>query len=173
MKTNNNKGFSYVEMLMVLAVMAIMIGMVTISIGTINRNTVARTSEKLESLSNKARTSALTKGSQNGYLNLCEVGNGVYVYVGEMLTNPADVKSKGEKICSAEYEVLIKFLGTDYTSSKDKAIHRWAFKQSTGGIIGTIDSSTPVSGSVVVRKKSNTIKQSAFQIYWMTGKTFR
>ena len=144
MKTNNNKGFSYVEMLMVLAVMAIMIGMVTISIGTINRNTVARTSEKLESLSNKARTSALTKGSQNGYLNLCEVGNGVYVYVGEMLTNPADVK-----------------------------IHRWAFKQSTGGIIGTIDSSTPVSGSVVVRKKSNTIKQSAFQIYWMTGKTFR
>ena len=174
MRAKNNKGFSYVEMIMVLAVMAIMIGMVTISIGTVNRNTVYRTSEKLESLSNKARTNALAKGKDNGYLNICEVGGGVYVYVGEMVSDPNVVRSKGEKICSSDYEVGIQFLGTGLTWTRDKAVHRWAFKQTTGGIIdGGDPASCPATAKVVVRKKNNTVKQSAFQIWWMTGKSFR
>lgn len=167
MRANNNKGFSYVEMLMVLAVMAIMLGMVTISIGTINRNTISRSSERLESLLNKARTSALTKGKEKGFMNFVEYGNGVFVYVGEQVDDPAEVRKKGEKICSSEYEILFKFGGTSFTSSKDKAVHRVGFQQSTGGVLGNLD------GSFVVRKKNNTTKQSAFQVYGLTGKTYR
>ena len=102
MRRTNNKGFSYVEMLMVLAIMAIMIGMVTISVGLISRNTVSRTLEKVESLCNRTRINALTKGSTQGYLNMAQFSDGVYAYVGEMVMddNIDKIREKGERICS-------------------------------------------------------------------------
>ena len=163
MNAKNNNGFSYVEMLMVLAIMAIMIGMVTISIGLVGRTNVSRTSEKLESLVNKARTNALTKGKQNGFLNVVEVDGAVYAYVGEMIADdmPEAVKEKGEKLCSADLEIKM----VESTTTADKKVHRIGFKQSTGGLLG---------GSVTVLvKKKNTTKTSSFSIYNQTGKTWR
>ena len=163
MKTNQNKGFSYIEMLMVLAIMAIMIGLVTISIGLINRNTVSRTLEKVETLCNKTRINALTKGSKNGYLNLAEFSDGVYAYVGEMVDddNINKIREKGDKICSKDYEIITNFVGLGSTA--DCQIHRIAFKQSTGGVIGGLN------GRVIVKKK-NTTKTESFGIYRETGK---
>ena len=173
MRKNNNKGFSYVEMLMVLAIMAIMIGLVTISVGMIGRNTVSRTLEKVETLCNKARTKALTKGSDQGYLNLAQFNDGVYAYVGEMIDDAHrdKIRAEGEKICSKDYEV-----GTNFTNNSDPdntpglwtgdgGIHRVAFLQSTGGVIGGL------SGRVMVRKKDKK-KVESFGIYGQTGKTY-
>ena len=161
----NNKGFSYVEMLMVLAIMAIMIGLVTISVGLIGRTTVSRIADKMESLCNQARTNALTKGSDQGYLNIAQIGGNVYAYVGEMIAddNADAVRSKGDKICTAEYEIMTNFVGLGSTS--DGQVHRVAYKQSTGGVIGGL------SGRIIVKKK-NTTKVESFGIYGQTGKVY-
>ena len=82
MNKTNNKGFSYVEMIIVLAIMGIMVGFLSISISTNYRNEVSRTAEKFESRVNQARTSALTKGTANGYLNIAYVDKAYYTYVG-------------------------------------------------------------------------------------------
>lgn len=165
MRRTNNKGFSYVEMLMVLAIMAIMIGMVTISVGLISRNTVSRTLEKVESLCNRTRINALTKGSTQGYLNMAQFSDGVYAYVGEMVMddNIDKIREKGEKICSKDYEIMTNFVGLGSTS--DGGIHRIGYKQSTGGVIGGL------SGRVIVKKK-NTTKTESFGIYGQTGKIY-
>ncbi len=166
--SRNNRGFSYVEMIIVLAILAIMVAMVTITIGTNNRNNVSRASEKLESLVNKARINALTKGTSNGYLNLAIVDGSVYAYVGEALPadQPSAVKShvlngkvvSGEKICSANLSIQLN--GT----VSDTAVNRIGFLQSTGGL---------GSGSPVVMVMHGTNSSSTFQIYPATGKTYR
>lgn len=161
----NNKGFSYVEMLMVLAIMAIMIGLVAISVGLIGRTTVSRVADKMETLCNKARTNALTKGSDAGWLNIAQVNGAVYAYVGEKIAddNPQAVKDKGDKICSSEYEIITNFSGAATIGTSDGQVHRIPFKQSTGGI--------GMSGRVIVKKK-NTNKTESFGIYGQTGKVY-
>jgi len=173
MRRTNNKGFSYVEMLMVLAIMAILIGLVTLSVGVIGRNTVSRTLEKVETLCNKARTNALTKGTSSGYLNIAQFNDGVYAYVGEMIEddNKDKIRKDGEKICSKEYEIGTNFSNNDDPDNTvglwtgDGGIHRVAFVQSTGGVIGGL------SGRVMVRKKDK-IKVESFGIYGQTGKVY-
>ena len=167
MRKNNNKGFSYVEMLMVLAIMAIMIGLVTISVGLIGRTTVSRVADKMESLCNKARTNALTKGSNQGWLNLAQTGGQVYAYVGEKIADDdvASVKAKGEKICSSDYEIITNFSGSATIGTSDGKVHRIPYLQSTGGVIGGM------SGRIIVKKK-NSNKTESFGIYGQTGKVY-
>jgi prepilin-type N-terminal cleavage/methylation domain-containing protein len=165
----NNKGFSYVEMLMVLAIMAIMIGLVTISVGLIGRTTVSRVCDKVESLCNKARTQALTKGSSQGYLNMVQLNGNVYAYVGEMVAddNAAYIREHGEKICSSDYEIITNVSGASTgVGTSDGQIHRIMFKQSTGGIgYGGIGHQ-----AVIIVKKKNSNKTESFSIYSQTGK---
>ena len=164
----HNEGYSYVEMLMVLAIMAIMVGMVTVSVGLVNRNTAARTSEKLETLANKARTYALTKGKNKGCLNIAEYNGDVYAYVGERIPNSQtdQVKEKGSKICNGQYEVIVSGKSTCPSGGAEKEVLHIGFKQSTGGI----DSA---DGNVVVVKKKGTTKSNSFTIYTQTGKIKR
>jgi len=139
----NNKGFSYVEMVIVIGIMALMVGMITISIGTANRNRVNRAAESLETVVDKARVSAMTKGATRGYLNIAKDGNSIYAAVGEQLFTVADVKAKGEKICTGK--VYIDFrspnnptnLGAGfhdvYSSETSSGVYSLGFKQVSGG----------------------------------------
>lgn len=140
---NNNKGFSYVEMIVVIGIMALMVAMITISIGTVNRNRVNRASEAMESMVKNARVSAMTKGATYGYLNVAKDGSAIYAAVGEQLFTVADVKAKGEKICTGK--VYIDFrspnnplnLGAgfhdDYSSETSTGVYSLGFKQVSGG----------------------------------------
>ena len=166
MKANQNKGFSYIEMLMVLAIMAIMIGMITISIGTVKRNTALRASEKLETLVNKARVNALTKGTAHGYVNVALYEGAYYAYVGERV--PADldndgslesrkyVKEHGDKICNENATIYFNGLVKNN-------VNHIQFKQATGGLVGTSDTISVVCGNT----------SSVFRIKPQTGKTYR
>ena len=160
MNRNSNKGFSYLEMMVVLGVMAIIIGLVSVSIGLVGRTNALRASEKLETLANKARTSALSRGDKKGVLNIASSGGNIYAYVGESSDDPEFVRSKGELICNDKIEVEIK-AGT-LLKVKDGVLHV-RFKQSSGGLQG---------GDInVIVKKGNT--SSRFRIYGTTGKTER
>ncbi len=163
-----NDGFSYVEMLLVLAIIAIMIGFVTVSIGIVNRNNVARTSEKMESLAHAARTSALTKGGS--WLNIASVDGKIYAYIGESLDKqPNEVKKKGEKICNNDLVITVSgsYGGTTSDTVEEEGVQsakvlRIYFKQSTG--------SPSSETTIIVQKKNNNLKQSSFHIDNVTGK---
>ena len=177
---NNNKGFSYVEMIVVVAIMALMVGMITISIGMVGRNKVNRASEKLESMIDKARVSAMTKGTKKGFLNITVVGNDVYAYAGEQVFTAADVKNKGEKIC--DKKVCLDFKKSDggggfafeYSTDPSKAgegasfpaIYSLNFEQVTGG------PKDRQMRNVVVRDESDT-KSITFNIERLSGRVSR
>lgn len=79
----NNQGFSYVELILVIAIMAIVIGIITLSMGLVSRSNVNRGADKLENTLNQARTASMAKGYRNGALTiLCQDGK-YYYYVGD------------------------------------------------------------------------------------------
>ena len=163
-RPSNDKGFSYVEMILVLGIMTIMLAMITISMGTIRRNNVLRTAEKMETLVNKARNTALTKGTANGVLNVAKIDNDVYAYVGTGISelnegNINTFKVKGEKICSSDITIIINGVSTDSGS-----VAQIGFKQSTGGLDSTLD------GTIMVLKGT---RSSTFRIHYLTGKIYR
>lgn len=159
MKGNSNRGMSYVEIIIVFAIGAIMIALVTISIGTVSRTNVNRTAEKVQSLVNQARVSALTHGTANGYLNIAVEGNSVYGYVGESVSDTLTVREKGEKICPSDVQIIVT------GGTVNGAVTQLQFQQSTGGIVST----NPAPLVTVMVKKDN-FESSTFQVYKQTGK---
>ena len=164
MKQASNKGFSLFEMVAVIAVATLMTLFITISIGTNIRNQALRTGEKLESLINQARTSALVKGTPNGYLNIVYVDGAYYTYIGEEIkggengeANKKTVKSKGKKLCDGGIDIYIA--GDNIKNEPD--VRYLSFKQSSGGLVAGIDISVRVA-------KGNT--SSTMIVDYVTGK---
>ena len=85
---DNNKGFSYVELILVLAIMAIMIAMIGISYGLVTRNNVSKACAKMESVFNTARITSLSKGSEQGALNLKQENGIIYYGIGKYDPDP-------------------------------------------------------------------------------------
>lgn len=179
MKKINNKGFSYVEMIVVLGIMALMVGMITFSYGMINRNNVNRASETLESMAKQARVNAMTKGTSNGYLTIAKVDNDIYAAVGPQYTTVADIKKNGEKVCSSNVRVEMWDLtspGTKTLTGNTGVTYFYIqFEQVSGGI----KSSAGYSGTVNTTKSmarfircvsKNGGKEAEFKILGNTGK---
>ena len=162
----NNKGFSYVEMIIVLAIMMIMVGFLTISIGTNRRNEVARAAEKFESRVNQARVAALTKGNaNNGHLNIAFVDGAYYTYVGEEVTDINLVKAKGEKLCNGNVHVTIA--GPINAASP---YARLKFKQSSGGLVDAYGNDFTMDLNIMFEKNLSSVHYS---IDGLTGKIER
>lgn len=164
-KRNPNAGLSLFEMVAVIAVIAIMIGITTISISTVNRNEVFRTEEKLESLINKARVTALTKGTKNGSLYIANTAGAYYSYVGDASTfeggaSADNIKKYGDKLCSAKVNIVY---GTDIIGAG--SVVKIGFKQSTGGLDGG-------ASTILVQDGREKIKSATIRIYSETGKIY-
>lgn len=164
MMKNRNKGFSYVEMIIVLAIMGVMVALLSITVGTVNRNSALRASEQLESYVNSARTNALTKGTSHGVLSIATDSRGVYAYVGEKQYTVDNVKNKGNKICNGKVEVSINGASSNLMYVE--------FKQSTGGLTDAMISANPLGVDYVEVKTKNGTTISTFKVYTM-GKVLR
>ena len=169
---SNNSGFSYVEMIIALAILSIMVAMITISIGTVHRNTVSRTSEKLESMVNSARTKALTRGSKEGYLCIAPIDGKIYTFVGDVskLKNGTNfdrdlMLKNGNELCSSSYIVTVSGATTDPSSDDYSELITIQFVQSTGAVKDNADK------TVIVKKNNG--PTITFNIYGLTGKTWR
>lgn len=137
----NNKGFSLFEMVLVIAIVAIMGLFIGISVSTVSRNDVLRTSERLQTMVNKARVNAMAKGSANsngttfggnGWINIAKSGGSYYASVGEYSEDPEFVKKNGEKIGNGKLTIYVA--GTeDEDMVSDTVVRHMGFKQSTGG----------------------------------------
>ena len=98
MKTNN-KGFSYVEFILVIAIMAILVGLTALSMGLVARTNVTRGAEKLYSSLSQARSASLAKGTLRGALVISYDGSKYYCYVGDP-SNPNMMELREELVTS-------------------------------------------------------------------------
>lgn len=174
MKRNrNNKGFSYVEMIVVLGIMSIMTAFIALTLGTVNRNNVRRASESIQSKMNEARVSAMSKGTQRGYLMIARYNNNIYTYVGqgidpttgELYTAEA-ISKRGEKLCSPKLNITVA--GQEMNGDVGNVVYL-QFKQSTGGLNNC---SGTISGNQVTVKVANDkdTTVSSFKIFTQSGK---
>lgn len=112
-----NKGISYVELILVIAIMAILSGLISISIGTINGNNVSKAADIAASAINEARISSLTKGSNLGYVSFAVRNGNYYYYVGKSAT-VSDISASDfgwNKVCNGTVDVY--FSEEDPTTS--------------------------------------------------------
>lgn len=132
----NNKGLSYVEMIIVLAISSILIGMTTITMGTVNRANINRASERLETAFNEARTSAMVYGTSKGCLNITNVNNVLYYNIGPEISdlNPVDFNNQTWIKFAQNPIFLISGSASDIILNGDT--YTWKFKQSTGELLG-------------------------------------
>ncbi len=96
---DNNKGLSYVELILVMAIMAILIGVISLSVGLVSRTNVTRGVEKLSSTFTQARTTSMARGNTNGKLEISYDGSSYYYYVGN-LSSPNKEQLKVEFLSS-------------------------------------------------------------------------
>ena len=134
MKSYSNKGFSYIELLLVISIMTLMVGFSAIGIGTVNRNNVNRAGDKVYTSINSGRSSALTNGTANGWCNFTVKNGNLYCCCGPRITNVSTTafnSTNWEKICTKA--IKLKY-GTHTLGEGD--VLSLNFKQSTGEYIG-------------------------------------
>lgn len=78
----NNKGFSYVEMILVLAIIAILIAMIGLSMGLVSRTNISKATSNLESAMNRARTTSMARGSDDGAIKITNIDGWYYYSIG-------------------------------------------------------------------------------------------
>ncbi len=161
----NNKGFSYVELIIVLAILAVLIGMVSISMGLISRTNVAKAADKLENTLNQARTTAMARGSSQGSIKIRCGNDGWYYY---SVGNGEEVK-----LVSTQATISLSYTDTsggsasvvtsELTSGGAVTI---SFNQSTGAF-NTIPGTTYYWENIKIQ---NGDKVAEIKLYPHTGK---
>ncbi len=139
-----HKGITYVELIIVISIMAIMAGFVTISMGTVYRNSVSRAADSLESAAKEARNTALSKGTENGCLNLLYENGKLFAYVGKEVKSATELKSNNYSVIAQGLDskggIHVKYHDEDGGDYQDTplsgTLYCIKFKQSTGECIG-------------------------------------
>ena len=163
----NNKGMSYVELLLVLAIMAILIAVASLTIGLISRANVSRGAEKLASTFNQARSVSMARGTSNGVLEITFDGSNYYYYVGSS-TDP-DKEDMKVKFISSPAVVTYALDSAPTTQIPMGTMIKVEYDQSSGSIKRCIDA----SGNVVSFHSitlTNEDKSATIRIYSATGK---
>ncbi len=83
MRKGNNKGFTLVEMMIVLGISAIILTIVVFSYNVINNANVQKSARRLENVIRIARTRCMTKGTKRGELKLYQQNGNIYAVIGE------------------------------------------------------------------------------------------
>lgn len=84
----NNTGFTLMEMLVAMAISAILIGMVTVTIAVVNNADASKAARALNAAIGQARTESMSKGTDAGQLTLSMVDGALYYQIGDPTTAP-------------------------------------------------------------------------------------
>ncbi len=165
---SNNKGFSLVELIVVVLIMAIIAGAGIMAFSVIDRNRPDATAKKVADAMKQARVNALALEN-----NLTAISGGyktdVYakiykkasthdIYVDVIhsernfdgaLTGDEKVLSS-TKVCSDDLKIEVRDATNSLGSVGSDTIYIY-FKKSTGGVAGVMVNSTPKSGAKVIR----------------------
>lgn len=126
-----NKGFSLVEILVVIAIMAVMVSAVALSYNIIDKANVAKAARTYDTAIDTARNMSMAKGPDAGVLILSMSGGKLYYQIGEtsekkeicgpmisvtvMIDSPYSSRSGGIAMADgAEYRLYFNSAGTLY-----------------------------------------------------------
>lgn len=164
MKFSKTKGFSYVEMILVIAVMAIMVAFTSLSYSMITRNNVTKAITKLDSAFSHAKTLSMAKGSLDGRLVLVCEGGHYYYYYGKEDTNK---KLFAYSTCDV---LLADESGAEIPLNTLSSV-TFCYKPSSGAF-SYVD---PESGAALAKYSKviirNSTRESSLLLYSRTGKT--
>lgn len=79
----SNKGFSLIELIVVIAIMAVATGLVTITYSLVHNANVSKAANALDTAFNKARIQAMAKGTAAGQLTVWIDGGVMYYTIGD------------------------------------------------------------------------------------------
>lgn len=80
---NNNRGFSIMELLIVMAIVSIISGFVGISYSLVTNSNVNAAANKLESAIKTSRVESMSRGQENGKLTIVMADKKMYYVIGE------------------------------------------------------------------------------------------
>ena len=122
-----NKGISYIEFILVLAIMILLTTLATVTMSIVNRNNVTKGADRVVTGINHAKTLSLSKGPDKGCITFGAKGSNIYYYYGD---------NKGDKynICNAPCTVSIQVAGTTYNISGNTQL-RLKLSSSTGAFV--------------------------------------
>ena len=120
----NNKGFSYIELILVLGVMMLVVSFVTISIGLVSRNSVTKAADKVSSKISEARMLTIAKGVEKGAAVL-KFENGSYYCV---------LDGESYKVASEPVSVSVVKDNGDVLSVSSLGTVPIKFNRNTGGL---------------------------------------
>lgn len=161
----NNRGFSYVELILVLAIMAIATGLISLSIGLVGRTNVSKGADKLYSSFEQARASAM--GKPDTVLELSCVEGTYYCYVGSASASATDKEEARKEIVTSPVEIKYVLSGTpDSMATLQSGTIVFKYDQATGAF-----KKSPTLGDYcdqIVITNGNTM--ATIKMYPATGK---
>ena len=156
MNFKSNKGFSYIEVMIVLGIASIIVAFSSISIGLVSRSNINKAGDKLTSAISEARMVSMTKGEEKGKI-VISFSNGNYYYTidgqtKKFASNPITISVLADdgsvlETVTASHSVTIKF------------------NRNTGGV----NNSNPYNTYGKLKIGNNT-KSVDYKIYRVTGR---
>ena len=163
----NNRGLSYVELLVVIGVMILVVGISALSMSLISRNNATKMGDKMVTLLRKARTSSLAKGSENGAFHIRKVGNNYECAVGDINEIIANKEIEFETIGSGVQlyyynpsDGLMPIVPSDGTVTSK-------FSQSNGSVISYSIGSEILDSFSIYKNEEPAVR---IMLYEVTGK---
>lgn len=135
----NNKGMSYIELILVISIALILTGIGTFSYGMIRRTNISKAADKTISKINEARSLALVKGTDKGIIAFTNKGGSIYCYVGDDFDSLDMNTQNWEKICVKPVTMSVTDKAGSTAELGEGGVVKTKFKQSTGEVTeGTI-----------------------------------
>ncbi len=157
-----HKGLSYVEVLIVLGIGAIVTSLAFVSIGFINRNNVTKATTKLENAFSHAQNMSMTKGKDNGCITIAQDSGAYYYYFGTSSTN---------RYKFANSPCVVTGIGGDGTEYPVTGTGlRYYFKSNTGGVETTDTDTYNAEPIYVINIKNSGGTSMNLSISTLTGK---
>lgn len=128
----NNKGISYIEIILVLTIMILMTGFASVTMAIVNRNNVTKGADRIESGFAHAKTLSLSKGTDKGSITFASDGNKCFYYYGDNIHDKY-------VICNSPCILSIYVKGdvpndSPFIITNSSYQIRYKFNQSTGAI---------------------------------------
>lgn len=155
----NNKGLSYVELLVAISILTIATALAAISMSVVSGTNVNSGVEKLRSAYNNARMTSLAKGASNGSLYLRFESDKLYCFVGSQ-SDPLFSQTKSWELISKK-PVKVTLIQEDGTRVAAAGTLCYSFKQDSG----TLKNCPFTEIELATDKRKSTLK-----IYKYTGK---
>lgn len=157
----NNKGLSYLELLIAVVIMTVATSLTAVSISVVNRANSSKGIEQLQSSFNEARMESLSRGSDNGSLYLKAENGKILCLIGSS-TDAISTKGEWNVLAKTPVEAAL------YNEGGEKEILgstpvKFSFKQESGGF-------KDCPYTFIEFSASNT-NVSTLRLYRLTGKS--